>query len=378
MNEKTFISRRLTRRRSQPILLACIASALFAVPVHAQIATDSAPHSESTERIPVDVFKGPSIKKFGFSDCREDMVSAGSRLAGGKCDAYPSVNTEGWVVLNFMVDASGKPFEVAVTQSTGSKQLESVATRTLERTTFEPGTVNGKPIESTLVMKFKFANGPSTGPQPDFIKAYKLLQEAIKSGDRAAADAALKELTISNPYEDAYFGVATFSYAVKWGTRAEQLAGLKRAIANETVAYYLPAALFRTVLLTCFRLELQDREYAEAITIWKILQKAGLDAKTAASLKPVVDQLEKIRSDNNAYEVTGAISETSWYLLLFKRHFRAVISEGHISEVKLRCDTRFLHFAFDPTLQYEVSSKDGECFLELDGAPGTQFKLIQF
>ncbi|HEV2700588.1 MAG TPA: TonB family protein, partial [Steroidobacteraceae bacterium] len=172
-----------------------LASALFAVHVHAQI---------STERIPVDVFKAPRIKKFAWSGCDDDTGSGLTRIAGRECDAYPNVDSEGWVVLNFMVDARGRPFEVAVTQSTGSKQLEAAAIQAIERATIEPGTVNGKPIESSSVWKFKFVGEATTGAQPPFIKAYKLLQEAIKSGDRAAADVALKELTISNPYEDAY------------------------------------------------------------------------------------------------------------------------------------------------------------------------------
>jgi hypothetical protein len=42
-----------------------------------------------------------------------------------------------------------------------------------------------------------------------------------------------------------------------------------------------------------------------------------------------------------------------------------------------RCNT-YAYFAFDPRLEYEVANKDGRCTIELDGAPGTQFKLIQY
>jgi len=75
--------------------------------------------------------------------------------------------------------------------------------------------------------------------------------------------------------------------------------------------------------------------------------------------------------------VFGQLSEGKWYLHLFKRHFRAVVSEGYIAQVKLRCDKGYVTFAFDPTLQYHVPDKDGDCSIELEGAPGTRFKLIQ-
>jgi hypothetical protein len=46
--------------------------------------------------------------------------------------------------------------------------------------------------------------------------------------------------------------------------------------------------------------------------------------------------------------------------------------------VKVRCDKQYVVFTFDSALQYEIDSKYGECSIELNGAPGTQLKLVQF
>ncbi len=70
--------------------------------------------------------------------------------------------------------------------------------------------------------------------------------------------------------------------------------------------------------------------------------------------------------------------EGTWHVHLFKRHFQAEVAEGYISQVKLRCQKHYVFFAFDPKLQYQVDSKDGDCSMELLGAPGTRFKLMQF
>jgi hypothetical protein len=108
------------------------------------------------------------------------------------------------------------------------------------------------------------------------------------------------------------------------------------------------------------------------------LERVGIDKAPAAQIRETIATVERIRTDDSAYAISGQISDSNWYLHLFKRHFRAVVSEGYISEVRLRCDTRHWFFPFDASLQYEITSKDGECSIELLGAPGTQFKLIQF
>ena len=126
------------------------------------------------------------------------------------------------------------------------------------------------------------------------------------------------------------------------------------------------------------QLEVKDHQYAEALATWKRLEKAGIDKDLAARIKDQITQLQKIRTDDSVYSDSGQISDTNWYLYLFKRHFRAVVSEGYISEVRLRCDTRHWFFPFDAKLQYEINSKDGECSIALLGGPGTQFKLMQF
>jgi len=202
--------------------------------------------------------------------------------------------------------------------------------------------------------------------------------QAANAGDRAAADAALKKLDIKTLYEDAYFGLASYVYASKWGDVSQQIDGLRRATTpgDSSSHYYLSSAELTSALFVLIKLEVKAKEYAEATDDWQRLQK--IDKATAAQLDPVFDQLEKIRTDHTAYEVNGLITEGQWFLHMFKQHFRADVSEGFISQVKLRCDKRYVFFAFDPKLQYQIDNKTGKCGIELDGSPGTRFKLIQF
>jgi TonB family protein len=309
-------------------------------------------------------------------DCEEESTRVSDTDA---CNQLRHDGIEGWVTLGLMVDANGKPFEVTIIRSTGDKIFERTAKRAVEHSIFEPGSLNGKPIESGTEVKYKFETvPPSTGATRAFIDAYKSLMAAVDAGDRPAADTAMNKLKVTNLYEDAYAGIATYTYATKWGDASQQLAGLRRAIAEEKDARYLPKDVFRSALLGCIKLELTAREYAEAMITWHHLEKMGIDTDTTAVLKPIIAKLEKIRSDATRYEVPGQMPEGTWHLHLFKQHFQAAVSEGYISQVKLRCDKRYVFFAFDPTLQYQVADGAGKCAIELDGAPGTTFKLIQF
>ena len=355
---------------------ACAASLVLAARAPGQALPGSASDSGSQEQVPVEVFTAPRPMKIAKPDC--DVGGSGALRRADACEELLEGN-EGWVTLGLMVDPSGKPYEVTVISSTGNRTFERVATKAIEQSTFEPASLNGKPIESGYELKYKFVNGktPYSGAKPEFVSAYRALLAAINAGDQAAADAAMKNLKITNLYEDAYFGLATYDYASKWGDESQQLAGLRRAIAGEDRAQYLPVDTFRSALLACMKAELKARLYAEAMDTWNRLEKSGVANNTAAQLKPIIEQLEKLRSDDSAYAVHGQMPEGRWYLHLFKRHFQIVVREGSLSDVRLRCDRRYVFFAFDPTLTYQVANKDGSCSIELEGTPGTRFDLVQ-
>src|SRR5262247_2530143 len=53
---------------------------------------------------------------------------------------------EGWVLVNFMIDPQGKPYELSVADSTGNRVLEESAVEQVAKWQFEPATLNGKPV----------------------------------------------------------------------------------------------------------------------------------------------------------------------------------------------------------------------------------------
>jgi hypothetical protein len=322
-----------------------------------------------------EVFKDPHPAHLNAPDCNA-RDSAASRITPMGDDACQELlrGTGGWVRLGFMVDAKGKPFEIAVVDSTGNKTFERIAAQSLGTSTFTPGSLNGKPIESAFEMVYRF-EGNGGGATTAFRDAYAALRQAITNGDQAAADTAMAHLKITNLYEDAFTGLCSYLYAKKWGDETQQLAGLRRALVGD----YLGPDQMRSALLTRITLELNMKQYSEGVTTWKRLQKlGGIDSGDRAYLQATIDQLEKSRLDGSSYDISGQMQDGSWFLHLFKRHFRAAVSEGSIVEVKLRCQKQHLSFAFDPKMSYEIGDQDGDCSIQLIGAPGTRFKLTQF
>jgi len=295
--------------------------------------------------------------------------------------AYPfdSFGPDGWAILSLMVDPKGKPFEAAVVSSTGNKTFNALAVRSIERSMFVPASVNGQPIESAYEFKFTFLNsGRSALPGGDreFIDGWKRVQTALKAGDRQAVDANMQKLQITTLHEDAHYGILQYEYASRWGNEQEQLAGLQRALANAEV---LSREERQGILLQSVKLYISTHDFAQGLRRWDQLRKeGGVDPQIVAQMEPVIAHLKELRTNDTAYNVVGLVSETgNWSLHLFKRHFQAVIESGSLSDVKLRCAKGFLHFTFDPKLEYTVPVKLGECGIELLGTPGTRFKLEQ-
>jgi TonB family protein len=361
-----------------PAGLLLSAAGLGAEPASAVASQDDVPEFSVT----TGDFQPARLDKTPADECIRGANSrAPEHISTPECQAMDAVEhgAEGWVTLSTMVDATGKPFEAAVVESSGNPILEEVALRKAEKSRYRPALENGKPIESAVGVKYLFVVSGATGARPDFIRAYKALENAVTAQDRGAADLRLQELKVTNLYEDAYLGVAHFQYAKLWGTHQEQRGGLARAILNDGVGHYLPPDLRQSILFAFFNLEVQDHLYPEAIKTAARIQKLKLDSKTTQAFKGVLEQIQKVRSDGSSYDVKIQISESGSYnISLFKHHFRIAVDRGGISQVKLRCQKHFASFDFNPALEYEYSSKDGDCSMEVIGAPGSQFTVTQF
>lgn len=282
---------------------------------------------------------------------------------------------EGWVYLNYMIDAQGRPFEPAVVESSGNEAFEKAAMEVVKRWVYKPTTVDNRPSVAMDATKFIFKMNPSDGAGYSFVKRYKALMKAIKADDRAAADAQLAILDVRNLYEDAFVGLGSYQYHKKWGTEEQQLSALKRALARENAVKYLSKVNFVFVLSEMIPLQIKAQDLMGALRSWEMLKKVSADE--AAKWQSEIDKIRALRRGGQAHRMPGQLVRSSWQVELLTRRFEVAVSSGRVSDLKVRCERHFVAVPYQPGQQYDIDSQVGSCWLEVIGEPETSLELIQ-
>jgi TonB family protein len=283
---------------------------------------------------------------------------------------------EGWVHVNFMVDTQGKPYEVAVVESSGNDVFDKLAISTVEKWKFTPAMLGNQPTDASEDYKINFTMPvPATGARIDFVRAYRALGQAIDAGDQASAADQLQKLEVRNLYEDVFKALASYNYHVKWGKPNEQLADLRRALAHESRPRYLPKRDFVAVLNGMLMLQVQAQDYGSALDTFDRLQR--FSRSSAKDWQPSIDKIEALRKSADPVRIHSEMTSHSWHHRLFKDHFQIAVASGKVSDIKLRCKKAYVFFHYQPGVQYKVESRSGNCWMELIGEPGTTFDLTQ-
>lgn len=172
--------------------------------------------------------------------------------------------------------------------------------------------------------------------------------------------------------------LAKSAYYAKWGTRAEQLQALNRAVAYERSDTFLPDQMYRQAQLARFGLLVQMNHFAEALDAFETLKELDPNERRLDALVPAVDEIRKVKQDDRAFVVDGQLDGHGyWSHQLLKDHFSLRKVEGKVVELKLYCDRAFVFFPFDPQLDYRVAEDQGDCTLTVVGNAGTTFALAQ-
>ena len=289
---------------------------------------------------------------------------------------------EGWVRLHFMVDTSGRPYEIAVTESAGDDVFHRASVRALEKSIFEPAHIGGQPVDAGYSLLYHFELKGGVGVRNRFLSLHKSLVSAIEKGDREKADKRLGQLAADkalNLSEDAYFHVAKFNYYFKWPDEEQQLKALDRAIGHQTAETRLPEELYVSLQRARFQLLIEARDFHRALETFETLTEYELEESVLAPLQTVANMVQTVRLDDSTYAVPGDFGDHfAWSYNLFKDEFLLEDVQGQIEEIKLRCAKDFAFFRFDPDIQYKTASDQQPCHMQLIGDPGTTFKLIQF
>lgn len=302
---------------------------------------------------------------------------------------YPNIaamrSSEGWVELSFMVSPEGRAYEIYVVENVGDESFVTAAISQVEESEFSPARIGGRPVDGSSRRKVIFElEGEGDGVTRSFGSRYRRFLSILSEAAQPEAKEALIELEaagIHNHYEYAYFNLARYSYALRYGTPIEQMEYLRAAL-GETVSspnWETPLELgaARESRRALVQLQLLNRYFAEAMDSFELMQIRG-DDEGVELFHDAIERLGEFEANSSAYPVSGRINETgSWAITLLKTKFYLSDIDGTIEELKLRCETDYVFFDFDPELQYNVSDAAGECGLQVIGDPNTTFTLVQ-
>lgn len=335
-------------------------------------AADTAAASDAPEsfREPVDVevYQGPSFRTFPRLDYPDRQRELGK---------------EGWVQLNFMVDPNGNAYEISVVDSIGGAPFEQNAIRAVRNARFRPARQGSTPVHAGFDMMLRYVTNPRRGAKPEFVRAYEALVSSIERDDRAAADEQLPKLEVSSIYEHVYKHLALYHYHRKWGTERQQYSDLQAALARAAPdpgsdrPRYIDKKTYVSSLNSLLTLALKLNDLGRALSIWEDIQKLAPKEQVAA-WRPTMDQVSRLRESGPPVHFEAEIEKgNSWFDRLFRKNFEVVVLSGRVSEIKLRCEKKFIFFHYEPNVRYTVESQAGNCWVQVVGENGTKFGFVQ-
>ena len=128
----------------------------------------------------------------------ESFVILSPKIVEAVDPVYPSKRAangvEGWVVVNFMVDTNGKPYEPVIIDSTGQKDFENASVEALMRSKYQPATLDGDPVDGSVFRRYHFFLANTDGAGTVFKSRYRNFTEKLGAGELDEAKALLLSL----------------------------------------------------------------------------------------------------------------------------------------------------------------------------------------
>jgi TonB family protein len=355
----------MQRAYSFPVLIGLLVT--FTVCMTAPIDVAASEKTTVGTRVPIETFTPPK---------RETA----------KVPSYPRARQargqEGWVRMNFMIDPTGKPYDITVVSSSNDAAFETKAVSSVEQWMYRPAMLDGKPIDAGTEVMITFElEGGKPGASARFVKRYKRFMKSIGENDLQRAKTQLTELEemSRNLYEEAYFHLARFNYYQNTNAGVGELYdAIIRAAAMDQNRGFLPENLLTSVLSTKLSLELKQNKLADAQATATVLQAREVSEKQAAYLTSVTDRISQIKASNKAFAINDVLrGDNNGVQSLLHNQFALTNVAGDIAELRLHCDRGYIGFIFDPDITYRVRDDWQECKLILIGNPQTTYTLVQ-
>ncbi len=296
---------------------------------------------------------------------------------------------EGWVMISFVVAADGTVVDPVVIESTGIRAFEREALRVTREWTFKPATLDGKPVDHrvdrTLITFAIETDRESRGARPAYMNFSRKFNKALEKGDLEQAEALLSYASKKggwNLYESGRLWIASYQFADAVGDEQEALRSIRRAAFSRQ---WLRPETGRELLKTQFALEIEKREFADALKTYATISAEYPDTAGSQMYVDVIQQLRQaidgprvIASDASLPAGDGeeAASVAREHGLL-RRSAAIEVRSGRIDQVDFRCDYNRAIDTVAPDRVWNLPESWGDCDVVVSGQPGTDYRLLE-
>lgn len=331
------------------------------------------------------------VNEYGTTYPKRDALS----------DTAEQSTDSGLVDVILMVDKSGKVVHPQVVRSTDPR-FEEEAIKAVKRYEYQPAMLDGKPVESVKYEELRFIfkitdsrdsrggrasfNDTRRNGLPDGFRTFhdrfsaKIEESSATQAELAELLERMIEIKHQSFYSLAYYQLARYKFATRFEDDKMRIDALERLIwIDQRIRkkhQILNEDLGPSVKTSLISAQLEAGRFADALRNYEVF--SAEDSKLKSDLAPYIDQLKALRDSDKIVQREFSLGDNGIAITpLLKRSFIVELVEGNIETLTLRCDTAFEQVTYKFDTRIKLPESWGECFLQIDGKPGSAITFLQ-
>lgn len=288
---------------------------------------------------------------------------------------------EGWTTVSFIIEKDGSVSSPIIEDSSGNKKFNKETLKALKKWQYQPATENGVPVQQcnqSVRMDFSLAGDGTGGATRRFVSKYKDISQLILDKDLDSAKTAMDKLKAKprwNLYEDGWFANLQAAYYRATGDKQQHLASLSRLISAKK---YIPQDMRLNALVEAFSLNIQLKNYADALSNYKKMAKMPEAQGASARVKPYVDKINALVEGDVPIIKSGTIGTKSiWHHQLVRNSFGLKELQGELHKMEVRCQNKVFTYQVRDDKAWNIPEKWGKCNVYVHGEENSSFKQVE-
>lgn len=294
---------------------------------------------------------------------------------------------QGWVQLSFVVTEDGNVIDPVVEDSSGGRDFERAAMRTVEDWSYEPATWDGEAVqqcENEVMITFVIEDSEA-GVRRPFYRKFRRATEALDDADIERAEDVLDDMSTASmtTYERAAYSLLQARLAEAHADDEAQLRHLRHAVASD--GRWIDEETYMPLLYLVLVLELETGKYSAALRTWEQLNELDTSSMDLSGAESAIAYIqEQIASP--AVLATEARLEhdaecedcrADWIYRPLRNSFAFAEIDGDVDNLEIRCQWQRVVDDVAEDKTWEIPESWGECRILVFGEPGTTFKLLE-